>query len=167
MCRKYINTIARCYDDVEYCQNTYMLKKQFDSILIKYDEDKLPYIGGFYIVTDINILGTGKPENYDQNELEQGKKLKFKVRITKLNKDSQAQYSWDLDTFEVDTAEKSEEACVKFINTSKIVKINRLYLEKDDFKGKYAIKVLVEDDNKKWDILTITGLYVFDEQSYC
>ena len=164
MCVRNLNAITRLYDYVDFNKQNpskSIYQNQFDIITAKFDEDGNPYIGGFYIVTDINVLGTTKEEYEKENFLNQHKAFNVKIRITKLNPDENKQYTWDIDTFTVNTANDDliENACVPFINMANITEVNKIILDRNDYKGKYVVKVLIQKGDS-WAIQSITGLKI-------
>lgn len=164
MCIRNINAISRLYDYANFDKqdpHKSIFQNQFDIISAKFDENGNPYIGGFYIITDINVLGTTKEEHKKDNFLESHKPFNVKIRITKINSEESKQYTWDIDTFTVNMANDDliEKACVPFFNMANLTEVNRIILEKDDYIGKYVVKVLVQRD-EDWVIQSITGLKV-------
>lgn len=165
MCLKNVNTITRFYDEIVYNSNTVAYINQFDHVCVKYDEDNKPYIGDFFIVTDVNLLGTKKPELSNYNFIEKGDVVEFKIRLTKVNPEPEKQYTWDLDSFEIDTKEDFNEACVKYHNSTRITNIKKISLRTDDnFIGEYVVKVLIRkkncSDNDKWNVQSIMLLVI-------
>ena len=166
MCKQNVNVVTRLYDYVEYGESI-VFQDQFDVIHVKWSNNR-PYIGGFFIVTHINLLGTSQKGT--MNFIENQSKVCFKIRITKLNSDEKKQYTWDLDEFTIDLSKKEyiQSACVKYMNSSKITQVEQLELRDDDWEGKYVIKVLILDtqvdkdskDKPKWNVQSIMGLKV-------
>ena len=147
MCMKYINTNVQCFS----ASNKGLLENiAFSSILesVKSEqkEDKF-VVGGFNIVTFINIRGTKSGEN-ENNPLDTGKKLNFKIRLTKLSKNSDEQMSYDLKDFDIDLSDKNNNrmACFGYTERIEITKVDDLVL--NDI-GEYVIKVLVKYDKEE------------------
>ena len=168
MCKKNVNAVTRLYDYVEIGSDALgrsLLQNQFDTICVQYESFEKPFIGGFYIVSQINLLGTSNEEEKASNAVSNETTLEFKIRITKVCLEKSKQYSWDVDTFEIDLSkEKVYNACVPFVNYTKISKISKIYLEPDDFDGEYVVKILVRDktlsNDEKWVVQGISNLFV-------
>ncbi len=167
MCKLNVNINARFYDGVkiENSSNTYI--NQFNRIECKFEEEtNSKYIGPFYIVTDTTMLETQKEDrksiNLLNNIIENNLKVKLRIRITKLNKDPEKQYKWDVDSFEIEKDMcQINRACVHFLNHTRITKINRLELNSDDYAGNYVVKVLIEEENNLI-VQSMTYLNVFE-----
>lgn len=165
MCRKNVNAIVKLYDYVSIgnSQNgNSLFKNQFDTIKVSFDENSKPFIGGFSIITDINLLGTSKEENKAQNYIESKIPARFKIRLTKLNKNQDMQYSWDLDTFEINPSTENiiQKACVSFINHTQVTHIDKIILKENDYIGKYAIKVLISENEQQWIIQSLSNFTI-------
>ncbi len=84
MCMQNVNAIARLYTEVETGNDPHRIsvfKNQFDIISVKFDKENTPYIGDFYIVSEINLLGTGKEANKKFDIIEQKKRLDLKLEL--------------------------------------------------------------------------------------
>ncbi len=169
MCMKNINATTKLYDHVVIGDGEIgysLFQNQFDVITAKFDESGNPYIGGFYIVTDINLLGTSNENDKSNNVVEAKKSISVKIRVTKLSQDPETQYSWDLDTFDINMDEdnvKRRNACVPYVNYTKVSNITKIPLEKDH-SGEYVVKVLLRDSessiNSLWAVQSISRLCV-------
>ncbi len=170
MCMKNVNAVARLYNEVEMGNNPNRVstfKNQFDIISAKFNNENNPYIGDFYIISEINLLGTAVQEDKETNIVEQQKKAKFKVRITKISDERDRQYSWDVDEFEIDTSKDGliiEGACVPYVNFTKVSEVNKIQLTPNDYSGEYVIKILLESQNsseeRPWIVQSISRLSV-------
>ena len=163
MCKRSVNAISRLYDFVSLgdCSiGESLYQNQFDTIKVLKDENGTPYIGNFSIVSDINLLGTSKDSERSTNYIESNTVAKFKIRLTKISEDANRQYSWDLDHFEIEPSSLKQKACVDFLNFTKVTHINRILLKADDYIGRYVIKILLQDDNEKWIVQSISNLFV-------
>lgn len=170
MCMKNVNAVARLYNEVEIRNNPNRIstfKNQFDIISAKFNKENNPYIGDFYIVSEVNLLGTANQEDSETNIVEQRKKVKFKVRITKLSNENDKQYSWDVDEFVIDTSKEGliiKGACVPYINFTKVSEVNRIQLTPNDYSGEYVIKILLKTsdlpEEANWIVQSISRLSV-------
>ena len=161
MCMKYVNVNVCCFDNIN--NNILNLGRMtFTSMLesVKSKEKNGKYIiGGFSIVTFVNIRGTSSGNNMD-NPLDSDKKLDFKIRLTKLDAEPANQLSYDLKDFSVDLSRKgsSHHACFDYKEYIEIVNVDTVVL---DSKGAYVIKVLVKEDSEDlYNVQMIHPLYV-------
>lgn len=161
MCMKYVNVNVCCFDDIN---NNFLnlgrmtFTSMLESVKSKEKNDKL-IIGGFNVVTFVNIRGTRDGDNPD-NPLDSGKKLDFKVRLTKLDTEPSKQLSYDLKDFSIDLSNNvsTHHACFDYKEHIEIVNVNTITL---DSKGAYVIKVLVkEDSDELYNVQMIHPLYV-------
>lgn len=160
MCKKYINSNVHCFNAV----NSNILGGiGFAPILSSVNaknKDGTFIIGGFDIVVFLNIRGT-KDGNNSQNPVDAGKKLYFKVRLTKLDGALDNQLSYDIKDFEIDLAkEKKHESCFKYVESIKVIHVDEIVLNE---MGSYTIKVLVkesEDPEELYDVQMTHNLYV-------
>lgn len=161
MCMKYVNVNVCCFDDIN--NNLLNLGRMtftsmLESVRAKEKNDKF-VIGGFNIVTFINIRGTRDGNNSD-NPLDSNKKLDFKIRLTKLDVEPSKQLSYDLKDFSVDLSNKvsARHACFDYKEHIEIVNVDTITL---DSKGAYVIKVLVKEDSEDlYNVQMIHPLYI-------
>lgn len=159
MCMKYVNINVQCFDPAP---NSLLANVGFSSILdsvkAEQKDDKI-IIGGFNIVTFINIRGTNDKSKTD-NPLNAKKKLTFRVRLTKLDPDETKQISYNLKDFTIDLSDPSviHRACFEYVERIEITAVKELELEST---GPYVIKILVKDENDKlFDVQMLHPLYV-------
>lgn len=161
MCMKYVNVNVCCFDDIN---NNFLnlgrttFTSMLESVKSKERNDKF-IIGGFNIVTFVNIRGT-RDGNNSNNPLDSDKRLDFKIRLTKLDAEPSKQLSYDLKDFSVDLSNKvsTHHACFDYKEHIEIVNVDTITL---DSKGAYVIKVLVkEDSDNLYNVQMIHPLYV-------
>lgn len=150
MCMRYVNVTARCFDSVLIRDNDTIvsLSGPFDTINGERQNENV-HIPGFYILTEIAIMGTAKDENKNINPVISGKTLNFTIRLTKCDKDPAKQIGIDLDKFSIDLKTIDEKkllshACYPFYNQLRVTKVNGVVFPEFD-TGKYVLKVLVND----------------------
>lgn len=159
MCMKYVNANVQCFDSVT--NNIFNLGRTgfssiLDSVKAKEKNGKY-YIGDFNIVTFLNIRGTKGGDNLS-NPVDAQKKLIFRVRLTKLDEDSEKQLSYDLKDFEVDLSKKVHQACFNYVERIEITNVGEICL---DSKGAYVIKILVKEENATlFDVQITHPIYV-------
>ena len=127
MCMKYVNVNVCCFDDIN---NNFLNlgRMTFTSMLesVKAKEKNEKYvIGGFSIVTFVNVRGTRNGDNSD-NPLDMNKKLDFKIRLTKLDVEPTKQLSYDLKDFSIDLSNKASnhQACFNYKEHVEIVNVD-------------------------------------------
>lgn len=161
MCMKYINVNVQCFESVS---NSILGlgRTTFSSMIgsVKSKEKHGKYIvDDFNVVTFVNIRGTKDAKN-PENPLDSGKKMCFRVRLTKLDEKEENQLSYDLKDFEIDLSDKKliHHACFDYVERTEIVKVEDLVLES---QGAYVIKVLVKDENEeKFNVQMTHPLYI-------
>ena len=159
MCMKYVNANVQCFDDkkVGFWGDT-----DFSNIIstVKSTETKEGcVIGGFNIITFINIRGTQKGNN-PENPVDMRKKLSFRIRLTKLDSQPENQLSYDLGDFELDLGDDKirKTACFDYIEQIHVLELKDTVLKSN---GSYVIKVLVKESNANlFDIQITHPLYV-------
>lgn len=142
MCMKYVNINVQCF---ETKTNAIFGNREFLSLLdsVKAERKDNKYsIGGFSVVTFINIRGTKNTDTKD-NPLNKKEKLDFRIRLTKLTADKNKQTSYNLKDFSMDLSDESvvSKACFDYIERIEITNVEDLML---DEPGSYVIKVLVK-----------------------
>lgn len=142
MCMKYVNINVQCF---ETKTNAIFGNREFLSLLdsVKAERKDNKYsIGGFSVVTFINIRGTKNTDTKD-NPLNKKEKLDFRIRLTKLTADKNKQTSYNLKDFSMDLSDESvvSKACFNYIERIEITNVEDLML---DEPGSYVIKVLVK-----------------------
>ena len=155
MCKKYINATINCYKSLIKNNDSIVAYSipfnQIESIRIKESEKTKETenievcIKDFYIVTDINILGTN--DKTADNPLNKKQTLDVIVRITKCDKIPENQIGKDLASFSISTKDLYEQnqintACFDFANCKQVITIKELPLPAGT--GKYVIKVLIK-----------------------
>lgn len=160
MCKKYVNSNVHCFNAVKSdILGGVGFAPIISSVSAKRKDGRF-VIGGFDIVVFLNIRGTGDG-NDPQNPVDAGKKLYFKVRLTKLDETSDNQLSYDIKDFEIDLArEEKHESCFKYVESIKVIHVDEILL---DDKGSYTIKVLVKessDPEELYDVQMTHNLYV-------
>lgn len=150
MCVQNVNATISLFTEVRNAeiQGAQEFVRPFDIIISKTINDN-KYIGGFYIVVDINLLSTTNEEKQKDNVIYNHKPLDVIVRLTKSHKDKEKRLSLDVDEFIIDAANDNlikRNACVDYISYKKIKKIdtNAIQLSKEAGTGDYIFKVLVK-----------------------
>ena len=148
MFEKYINTNILCVDsNGRNILRGLNFSELRSSVSAKKKEEKF-VVGGFDIVVFLNIRGTSSKNDSD-NPVDNGGKLFFRIRLTKLDGDKNKRLSYDIKDFEVDLSkEKKHESCFLYYEEIMVVHINDLEINE---KGAYTVKLLVKDspDQKK------------------
>lgn len=164
MCMKYINANAMCFKSVIIENNQIVsFTAPFNAMKSVSDEEGI-FTDDFAIVTQIDVLGTNTPKNKAENPLENGKKLDFKIRLTKIDKIDENRLGFDVDNFSIDLAEmkennRTEKACFEFFNYMRMTQIDKLHLPAGP--GRYVIKVLVKyAEDEYYQIQSMTGLSI-------
>lgn len=148
MCKKYINATINCYKSLIKNNDNIVAYSipfnQIESVRTKEDTDAI-CIKDFYIVTDINILGTN--DETADNPLNKKQTLDIIVRITKCDRIPENQIGKDLASFSISTKDLYEQnqistACFDFANCKQVITIKELPLPAGT--GKYVIKVLMK-----------------------
>ena len=159
MCMKYVNSNIQCFDLASKgLFGTIGLSDIIESVKSSQKDDKF-VVGNFNIVAFINIRGT-KSETNKNNPLDMGRKLNFRIRLTKLSETPEKQLSYDLKDFDIDLSDKSiiKEACFKYVERIDVTPVKELQLND---KGAYVIKLLVKDsDEELYDVQMLHPLYV-------
>lgn len=169
MCMKNVNATSKLYDYVEFGDGetgNSIFQNQFDVIVAKFDENRHPYIGNFYVVSDINMLGTTSEADQSENIINAKKNVEFKIRVTKISSDANSQYSWNIDTFSIDLSEEGmiHDACVPYANFTKVSKVTKIQLKPNDYCGNYVVKILIRtstnSNDNLWVVQSISHLSV-------
>lgn len=159
MCMKYVNINVQCF---ETNTKTIFGNREFSSLLdsVKAEQKENRYIiGGFSIVTFINIRGTINETTKD-NPLNNKEKLDLRIRLTKLNEDKSKQTSYNLKDFSIDLSDETvvHKACFDYMERIEVTNIDGLVL---DEPGAYVIKVLIKTkDSDMYDVQMVHPLYV-------
>ena len=168
MCMKYVNVTVDCYQSVIKLDNNSILSLNgpCDAVKFKKIGDR-SYIGGFFVVTHVNLLGTNKEENKDKSLLERKGKLEVTVRLTRCDKVEDRQIGFDLDKFVVDpysdeNKNNIHKACFPYFNYKRVTQVNNVELPLGE--GTYVIKVLVRDlSEERQTIQAMTYLRIASE----
>lgn len=162
MCKKYVNASARCYKSITLINNN-IISHNIPFEGIRHDENINGIsINNFFIMTNIDFLGTNNEEHKNENPLESKRTLDFIIRITTC--DNKQNIGYDIDSFSVDLREMRKtnqinRACFDFLNYTRTTKIDNLDLPGGT--GKYVIKVLVKDSEEKdYTIQTMSQLMI-------
>lgn len=162
MCMKNINATLNMFASVNRNGDYVSFSVPFDTIrcIIK---DNIAYISDFFIVANLNLMGTTKPEFKKDNIVENKKKLCCLIRLTKISQNEEERISWDVERFEVDSSDKAirfDDACVPCVNYRKTIEVKDIEMT-DEYRGDYALKLLVRaDESEKWQVQSITRLTV-------
>ena len=149
MCMKYLNATVECYQSVLKSDNSIVsLSGPFDKIVVNENKEGVFSVGGFAVVTHVNMLGTNKPENKKNSSLEKQEKLEVVVRLTRCDRDVSKQIGIDLDKFVIDPYSEDNkknihQACFPYFNYKRITEVKNIALPLG--KGTYVIKVLVKE----------------------
>lgn len=149
---KYVNATVGCYKNVEIINDSIAsISVPFDRVVSFKSNDKI-YIGNFFVVTDINILGTRKDSPNRDSILDKGNNLSVTIRLTKCDSDENNRRYKDLDVFVIDLEEEKRKnnihkACFKFLNYKRFTEIEPFALPLGS--GAYVIKVIVSEINKE------------------
>ena len=149
MCMKYLNVTVECYQSVLKSENGIVsLNVPLDKIVVKENQEGIFSIGGFAVVTHVNMLGTNRSENKEKSTLEKKEKLEVVVRLTRCDKDERKQIGIDLDKFVIDPYSQENQknihrACFPYFNYKRVTEVDNIVLPLG--KGIYVIKVLVKE----------------------
>ncbi len=152
MCMKYLNATVECYQSVLKSDNSIVsLNGPLDKIVVNENSEGVFSVGGFAVVTHVNMLGTDKPENKEKSTLEKQEKLEVIVRLTRCDKDDSKQIGIDLDEFVIDPyAEENKrnihQACFLYFNYKRVTEVDNIVVPFG--KGTYVIKVLVKESGQ-------------------
>ena len=159
MCMKYINTNVQCFStSIKDLFGNIGFSSILESVKSEQRDSKF-VIDNFSIVTFVNVRGTQSESNPD-NPVDNGKKLNFRIRLTKLSENEEEQISYDLKDFDIDLSDNSiiKQACFKYAERIEVTTIDKLEL---DANGAYVIKILVKDSEKElYDVQMIHHLYI-------
>lgn len=162
MCMKYVNATAICYANVVQEKGHPVLFETPFNELITIMDGKLRKTGPFFVVTQINVIGTNNEDHKKENILEQGEILDVIIRLTRRSSEDAKRVCVDLDSFSIDLSESNvniETACYRFLNYPRITAVDDLVL--DGGLGSYVIKVLVKrSTDEKYTIQSMTGLTI-------
>lgn len=162
MCTSYLNanvalfrSVARNNNDViAFCE-------PFDCIVADCQGGNL-FIKDFNIITYINLLESNK--NHAKNILDERETLQVCIRLTKCTKDINEKLSLDLDKFDIKTKDAKNivyDACVPYLNFSRITHVESINLDIENPRGSYVIKVLVKTPkDEKYMVQSIYHLQV-------
>lgn len=151
---KYVNTNVQCFE----CGTPGILgRSDFSHMISEVDsrkKDDFVTIGEFNVVVFINIRGT-QSGNDLENPLDMGKKLKFLIRLTKVDTNEDNQLSYTLGEFDIDLSDMNirQHACFPYVEQIQVLKIDNLLLKES---GNYVIKVLVKEDGESFYDVQIT-----------
>lgn len=172
MCMKYLNATLSCYKSVVMVDNSVTsLNWPFDKISANINEDGNFFIEDFFVVTQINLLGTQKEDKKQYSTLEKRENLEVKIRLTKCDKDENNQRYIDLDCFVIDFNNEENKknihtACFDYFNYKRITTVHSIELPLGT--GTYVIKVIVKEaSQKKETVQSMNYLYVSDESPRC
>ena len=163
---KYVNATTRCYNSIVQSSQEQSISfvEPFESIYLNEDNGHY-FIRGFFIQTEISILGTNKKENEKENPICRGDKLHFTLRLTKCDRNEENRLGIDLDEFEIDLKELKEnnklfQACYSYYSGMRVSAIQEIELPFDG--GKCVLKVLVRntDDPKDDTIQSMSNFTV-------
>ena len=162
MCMKSVNATVNLFASVRKSEDYISFSVPFDTIkcIIK---NNVPYISDFFIVANINLMGTTNEDTKSLNVVESNKELFCLMRLTKISKDSSERVSWDIEQFSIDASDKTyrfDDACVPTVNYRKIVQVQNIELT-ENYRGDYALKLLVRtSDDEPWEVQSIVRLTV-------
>lgn len=167
MCVQNVNATLSLFTDVKNMeiQGNQEFIRPFDIIVSKSINNN-KYIGGFYIVVDINLLSTTNEHKKETNVVYNRAKIDILVRLTKISDDEEKRLSLDIDEFTIDASDDNlvkTNACVDYINYKKIKKIdtNAIQLSPNAGTGKYVLKVLVKRPcDTEYQVQSIYGLRI-------
>lgn len=148
MCMSCLNVNVQCFNSVKSDLKGYTSFLQLtDSVNAQKIGDSY-IIGGLNIVAFMNIRGSRINSNTidPENPLDTGKKLFFKIRLTKLNPDQTDQLSYDLTDKDIEwdlSREPIKRACFKYAERTDVLPLEQVRLHKP---GSYVIKILVRTD---------------------
>ena len=162
MCMRSVNATVNFFFFVKKDDEYISFSVPFDTIkcVIK---NNIPYISDFFIVANLNLMGTTNETFKADNIVENDRELFCLLRLTKISKDVSQRVSWDIDKFSVDSSDMTyrfNDACVATVNYRKIVEVQNIQLT-DNYRGDYALKLLVRTDEcDSWEVQTIARLTV-------
>ncbi len=165
MCKLYVNATLGLYADVRYDKdgNTESLVGMFDSLDVDTNENGIPVLPNFQIVSRICVMGSEKNQN---NVLNRHAKLVFKVRLTKCDQDPNKQLGKDLTEFVLDLDDAKVKksiriACFPYLNFTQVANVASLELEPGP--GKYVVKLLIAEADEVCELtdddFTVQSMY--------
>lgn len=162
MCMRSVNAILNLFASVRKTDEYISFSVPFDTIKCIFINN-VPYISEFFIVANMNLMGTTNEEAKKINVVENRKELFCLIRLTKTSNVSTERVSWDIEQFSIDTSDKTyrfDDACVPTVNYRKIVEVQNIELT-ENYRGDYALKLLVRtSENDPWDVQSIVRLTV-------
>lgn len=145
MCTQYLNTNVAFFKNITKNNNDITAFSDPFDCLIADCYSNIVSINNFNIVTYINLLESNNKRA--ENILDKREKLQVRIRLTKCTKNENERLSVDLDEFEIDTSENNDivnDACVPYLNFTRITHIDTINLDIENPKGSYVIKVIVK-----------------------
>ena len=107
MCMKDVNANIQCFDGrVGGLFGSFGFSSMLESVRAE-EKDGNYIIGGFNIVTFINIRGTNNLDVQD-NPINNKQKLHFRLRLTKLSENKEEQISYNLKDFVIDLSKSDD-----------------------------------------------------------
>lgn len=162
MCMKNVNATVCLFASVRRNDEYVSFSLPFDTIKCAL-RNNTPYISDFFIVANVNLMGTTNEEAKSHNIVQNEKKLNCLLRLTKISKESNERVSWDIEEFSIDASDKMirfDGACVPTVNFRKVVEVNDIELT-ENYRGDYALKLLVRtNEAEKWEVQSIVRLTV-------
>lgn len=154
MCMENTNAICKLYDHViggesDYSKFTY--QNQFNGIALKFNESGIPYIGGFFVVTDLNFLGTTKEDKKATNVVNSKIPVRCQIKMTRVSRNPDKQLSWILDEFTIDPNTEGmirRVACVETMDYTRVTPVDQILLNGSDYECEYVIKVLLKSEEQ-------------------
>lgn len=144
MCMKYVNANVQCFNNKlsQIIWGGGMVSSFIDKVQCSKLENGRYDVDRFGIALFINIRGN--ENDTANNPLEQGKCLDIKVRLTRLSRDENEQFSYDLKEFAIDLSDKSiiQQVCFDMVDLVKIIDVDKLDVKSP---GNYVIKVLIKE----------------------
>lgn len=162
MCMKSVNATVNLFASVRKSDEYISFSVPFDTIkcIIR---NNVPYISDFFIVANMNLMGTTREDAKKINVVENNKELFCLIRLTKISNNPDERVSWDIEQFSIDTSDKTfrfDDACVPTVNYRKIVEVQNIELT-ENYRGDYALKLLVRTSEKdSWEVQSIVRLTV-------
>ena len=165
MCMKYVDANTTCYKSVTMDGDKIVSLNAPFEVIKSTSADGTSFIGDFFLITQIDFLGTNDPQHKQENPLEQKRTIDFIIRLTKCSKEQEHQCV-DLDSFSINLEEMYKNhkvctACFDFFNYTKITNVNKVVLNNDNDSVKYVIKVLIKDsEDTEYSIQSMTQLII-------
>lgn len=166
MCLSNVNATIRCFKDLK-TENG--VKSYVDKLYDLHLETNATgkFIGGFYIIIQMNLFKSSVETRQNINVLNQHGVLNCKIRLTRLAdlEAGEVPVSLDINEFDIDLTDVTEND--NYLNIDKALKCDRLYLPRNQEKGSYIFELLLKRNtshynDEEWALQSICELDIYD-----